>query len=380
MPEALIALFWLSAFAVAWTYVGYPLFITLLARWRPRPHQKGNVLPTASLIIPAYNEEDVIGEKLENALALDYPQERMEIIVVADGSTDQTAEIVRRFADRGVHLLFQPERRGKIAAMNRAVPYARGEILVFSDANAMMEPKSLKVLVRNFADARVGCVSGEKRVRTDQCVQAQGESAYWRYESAIKRAESLVNTTIGAVGEFFAIRRELYRSLREDSIIEDFVLSMQLVMDGWRVVYEPEAVAWEKASPSLGAEWERRTRMSAGGFQSIGRLKHLFSLKHTFIAFQFFSHKLLRWYAPFFMISAWFTTLVLYSFDLYRWFFWGQTAFYLLALVGGLLSMQGWRWRPLWLVFYFCFANATALNGFWRYMTGQQNVTWKKVR
>jgi cellulose synthase/poly-beta-1,6-N-acetylglucosamine synthase-like glycosyltransferase len=380
MQEVLIALFWLSAFAVTWTYVGYPLFITLMAHWRPRPHQKGNILPAVSLIIPAYNEEDVIGEKLENALALDYPQERMEIIVVADGSTDQTAEVVQRFADRGVHLLFQPERRGKIAAMNRAVPYARGEILVFSDANAMMEPKSLKVLVRNFADARVGCVSGEKRVRTGQCVQAQGESAYWRYESAIKRAESLVNTTIGAVGEFFAIRRELYRSLREDSIIEDFVLSMQLVMDGWRVVYEPEAVAWEEASPSLSAEWERRARNCAGGFQAVGRLGRLFSPRHAFIAFQFLSHKLLRWLAPFWMILSWATTLALYPVTFFRWLFWGQTAFYFLALIGGFLATQGWRWRPLWPIFYFCFANLTALGGFWRYLIGAQTNLWKKVR
>jgi cellulose synthase/poly-beta-1,6-N-acetylglucosamine synthase-like glycosyltransferase len=380
MQEALIALFWLSAFAIIWTYIGYPLFITLLARWRPRPHQKDEIMPTVSLIVPAYNEEAVIKEKLENALALDYPRDRMEIIVVADGSTDRTVEIVQGFADRGVRLLFQPERRGKIAAMNRAVPYAKGEILVFSDANAMMEPKSLKVLVRNFADAHVGCVSGEKRVRTDYRVQAQGESAYWRYESAIKRAESLVNTTIGAIGEFFAIRRELYRPLREDSIIEDFVLSMQLVMDGWRVVYEPEAVAWEEASPSLRAEWERRARNCAGGFQAVGRLSRLFSPRYGFIAFQFLSHKLLRWLAPFFMILAWATTLALYPVTFFRWLFWGQAIFYLLALVGGFLAIRGHRWRPLWLIFYFCFANATALGGFWRYITGQQNVVWKKVR
>lgn len=380
MQEALIALFCLSAFAVAWTYIGYPLFITVLARWRPRPHRKENILPAVSLIIPAYNEEAVIKEKLENALALDYPKERMEIIVVADGSTDRTVEIVQSFADRGVQLLFQPERRGKIAAMNRAVPYAKGEILVFSDANAMMEPKSLKILVRNFADVNVGCVSGEKRVRADQRVQAQGESAYWRYESAIKRAESLVNTTIGAVGEFFAIRRDLYRPLREDSIIEDFVLSMQLVMDGWRVIYEPEAVAWEEASPSLRAEWERRARNCAGGFQAVGRLGRLFSPRYGFIAFQFLSHKLLRWLAPFFMILAWAIALALYPLAFFRWLFWGQTAFYFLAFIGGLLAIQGWRWRPLWLIFYFCFANLTALGGFWRHLTGAQTNLWKKVR
>lgn len=380
MRGVLIILFWLSAIAVAWTYVGYPLFIMLLARWRLRPHQRADILPTVSLIIPAYNEESVIRQKLENVLDLDYPPEQLEIIVVADGSTDRTVEIAESFADRRVRLLFQPERQGKIAAMNRAVPYARGEILVFSDANAMLDPLSLRALVRNFADPQVGCVSGEKRVGTDRRVQAQGESLYWRYESGIKRAESLVNTSIGAVGEFFAIRRELYYPLREDSIIEDFVLSMQLVMEGWRVIYEPEAVAWEEASPTLRAEWERRARMCAGGFQSIGRLRRLFSPRYAFVAFQFLSHKVLRWLAPFLMALIWLSALALSSFAIYRWLFWLQTAFFTLAFLGGLLAVKGWQWRPLWLLFYFCFANATALGGLWRYVMGRQNVTWKKVR
>lgn len=380
MPEILMALFWLSAFAVAWTYVGYPFLIRILARWRPRPHRQDNILPAVSLIIPAYNEEAIIRQKLENALALDYPAERMEIIVVADGSTDQTVNIVKSFADKGVQLLFQPERRGKIAAMNRAVPYAKGEILVFSDANAMMEPLSLRALVRNFADPQVGCVSGEKRVSADRRVQAQGESAYWRYESGIKRAESLVNTTIGAIGEFFAIRRELYRPLREDSIIEDFVLSMQLVRNGWRIIYEREAIAWEEASPTLKAEWERRARNCAGGFQAIGRLGWLFSPRYAFVAFQFISHKLLRWLAPFFMTLAWISSLALYPLTLYRWLFWGQTVFYSLALIGGFLAIKGRRLPPLWLIFYFCFANLTALGGFWRYLTRTQTNLWKKVR
>lgn len=380
MQELLIALFWFSVSALIWTYVGYPLFIVMLARWRPRPHKRADILPSVTLIIPAYNEETIIRQKLENALALDYPPEKMEIIVVADGSTDRTVEIAESFAGRGVRMLFQPERRGKIAAMNRAVPCAKGEILVFSDANAFMKPQSLRALVRNFADPQVGCVSGEKRIKADYRVQAQGESAYWRYESGIKRAESLFNTAIGAIGEIFAIRRELYHPLREDSIIEDFVLSMELVRDGWRIVYEPEATAWEEASPTLRAEWERRVRNCAGGFQALGRLGWLFSPRYAFMAFQFLSHKLLRWLAPLFMILTWFSNLALRSIPLYRWLFWGQTLFYFLALIGGLLAMMGWRLRPLWFVFYFCFANLTALGGLWRYLTGAQTNLWKKVR
>lgn len=380
MMTILIAAFWLSGLAVFWTYIGYPLAISLLAYLRPRPHRRADIYPSVSFIIPAYNEEAVIAQKLENTLGLDYPPDHLEIIVVADGSTDQTVAIATRFAPWEVRVLFQPERRGKIAAMNRAVSYAQGEILVFSDANAMLEPESLRALVRNFADPQTGCVSGEKRIRQNHYVQAQGESAYWRYEAWLKRAESLVNTTIGAVGEFFAIRRELYRPLREDCIIEDFVLSMQLVMEGWRVVYEPEAIAWEEASPSLVAEWERRARMSAGGFQAIGQLSKLFSPHYVLTLWQFLSHKLLRWLAPFFLILAWGSAFALYRVPFYRWLFWGQTFFYALASLGGLLALGGIRWRPFWLAFYFCFANATALGGFWRYVTRRQNVIWKRVR
>jgi biofilm PGA synthesis N-glycosyltransferase PgaC len=375
-----ITLLWLSALAVVWTYAGYPLFIRLLARWRPRPHRQADIQPSVSLIIPAYNEEAVIAAKLENVLGLDYPPERQEILVVADGSTDRTVEIVESYAARGVRLLFQPQRRGKIAAMNRAVPHAVGEILVFSDANAMIEQASLRTLVRNFADPQVVCVSGEKRIRSDSQVQARGESAYWRYEARLKEAESRVSTAIGAVGEFFAIRKERYRPMEEDNLIEDFVLSMRLVMDGWRVVYEPRAVAREEASPSLQAEWERRSRMAAGGFQAIGRLRGLFSPRYGLVAFQYFSHKVLRWTAPFAMFLAWASSACLYAIAFYRLLFWGQTGFYLLALLGWATVSLGWKCRPLQLVFYFCFANSTALSGFVRYVTGTQSVIWKKAR
>jgi cellulose synthase/poly-beta-1,6-N-acetylglucosamine synthase-like glycosyltransferase len=182
------------------------------------------------------------------------------------------------------------------------------------------------------------------------------------------------------VGEFFAIRKERYRPMEEDNLIEDFVLSMRLVMDGWRVVYEPGAVVWEAASPSLQAEWERRSRMAAGGFQVIGRLRGILSPRYGLAAFQYFSHKVLRWTAPFAMLLAWTSNTLLYRIDFYRLLFWGQTAFYLLALLGWVAVLLGWKLRPLRLAFYFCFANSTALGGFVRYVTGTQSVIWKKVR
>ncbi|MGC9356226.1 MAG: glycosyltransferase family 2 protein [Anaerolineae bacterium] len=375
-----VGLFFFSASMVVWTYLGYPLFIAVLARLRPRPHRRESIQPSITFVVPAYNEESVIVEKIENLQMLDYPAELREIIIIADGSNDGTVDLVKAYSERGVRLLFQPERQGKIAAMNRAVPFARGDILIFSDANAMMERDSIQQLVPNFADPAVACVSGEKRIRPDEEVQAEGESAYWRYEAFMKRADSLVNTAIGAVGEFFAIRRELYRPMETDNLIEDFVLSMRLVMDGWRVVYEPGAIVWEEASPSLKGEWRRRVRMAAGGFQAIGRLRGLLSPRHGLVTFQYVSHKVLRWLAPFLMILAFVSNAALYALPFFHLIFWLQVLFYALALVGWGMELLGWKWKPARMIFYFCFANATALGGFVRHVTRSQSVLWDKAR
>lgn len=372
--------FWLSGGAVVYTFLGYGVLITLLSRVIRRPVQRAPITPPVTLIISAYNEQAVIADKLENSFAIDYPHELLEILVVADGSDDCTCEIVSGFRARGVKLLHEPQRRGKIAAMNRAAPFATGEVLVFSDADAMLEPQAVRMLVANLADPKVACVGGEKRIRQDSSVQAKGEGAYWRYEAYLKRLDSSVNTAIGAIGELFAIRRELYRPMDDDLIIEDFVLTMRLVARGWRVVYEPAAVTWEHASPSLAGEWQRRVRIAAGGFQAIGRLLDMLNPLRGLAAIQYISHKVLRWLSPFFMVVAFVANLALAAEPLYAWLFAGQIIFYLLALAGFVLQTLGKRWWALQVPFYFCFANATSLAGFWRYVTGSQPVTWAKAR
>lgn len=377
---ALQIVFWVSALAVGYTYIGYPIVITVLAHFVRRPVRLAPITPSVSLIIPVYNEERIVADKLDNSLALDYPRDKLEIVVVTDGSTDGTNRIAASYADRHIRLLFEPPRRGKIAALNRAVPLTRGEIVVFSDANAMLEPSTLRYLVRNFADERVACAGGEKRVRGDSSMQGQGESAYWRYESYLKRCDNALGAAIGAIGELFAVRRERYTALEEDCVIEDFVLSLCLIQSGWRVVFEPKAVVWEQASPSLSAEWQRRTRMAAGGFQAVGRLKGMLNPFRGLPAFQYMSHKVMRWLAPFFMIAAFMANVGLWPFAFYRWMLALQVSFYLAAVVGYLSVRIGLRWWPLQLVFYFCFTNATALAGFYRYVTGSQPVTWEKVR
>jgi cellulose synthase/poly-beta-1,6-N-acetylglucosamine synthase-like glycosyltransferase len=374
------AVFWLSGLAVVYTFGGYALLLTILARLAHRPVRAAPITPAVTLIISAYDEEAVIAEKLDNALKVDYPRELLEIIVAADGSNDRTCEIVRQYVSRGIRLLHQPERRGKIAAMNRAAPFASGEVLVFSDADAMMQPQSIRALVANLADPQVACVGGVKRIRRDASVQAQGESAYWRYEAYLKKLDSTVNTAIGAIGELFAIRRELWRPMDADLLIEDFVVTMRLVERGWRVVYEPNAITWENASPSLRGEWRRRVRIAAGGFQAIGRLKGMLNPLRGFAAIQYISHKVLRWLSPFFMLAALIANLGLLHLTFYRWLFIAQIAFYALALLGFVLLQFRIRVWLLQIPFYFCFANATMLAGFWRYITGAQPVTWQKAR
>jgi cellulose synthase/poly-beta-1,6-N-acetylglucosamine synthase-like glycosyltransferase len=373
-------LFWLFVLLVAYTYVGYPLIITLLARFRRRPVRTAPITPTASLIIPAYNEESVIAEKLDNSLGLDYPPDRLEVLVVSDGSTDRTNQIVQRYATKGIALSYEPPRRGKIAALNRVVPLTTGDVLVFTDANAMLESTALRFLVRNLADERVACVGGEKRVRPTAEATARGESAYWRYESYLKRCDSAAGSAMGVAGELFAVRRDRYIEVEQDSIIEDFVLSLRLVQVGWRVVYEPKAVAWERGSPSLSGEWLRRTRIAAGGFQAILRLGGMWNPRLGLPAFQYISHRALRWMAPLFMAAAFIVNLFLLSQPLYCWALAGQMLFYAAGLMGFLLVRAEKRCRPLYLIFYFCFANLAALVGFFRYITRSQPVTWKKAR
>jgi len=246
---------------------------------------------------------------------------------------------------------------------------------VFSDANTLIDRGAIRALVRSYADPRVGGVSGEKQVR------GGGEGLYWRYESFLKRCDSALSSVMGAAGEFFSVRRELFQATEEDSVIEDFVLSMRLVQAGWRVVYESEAVAREEASPSLKGDWQRRTRIAAGGFQAIVRLRGLLTEASAIVVWQYCSHRVLRWaVTPFLLPAVYVFSALLADLAFYRWLLVAQTAFYVAAVAGyGLTRLRIWC-GALHAVFYLCFANAAALVGFWRYITKTQPVTWAKAR
>jgi cellulose synthase/poly-beta-1,6-N-acetylglucosamine synthase-like glycosyltransferase len=306
MTHALTFVWWVSFAALAYVYVGYPAGIALLVRVRgARPVRRDAVLRPVSLVISAYNEAAVIRQKIENALSLDYPSELLEIVVISDASSDGTDDIVRDYARRGVTLHVQPARRGKTAGLNRTVPALRGEIVVFTDANAMFEPAALRRLVRNFGDPDVGCVTGEARYVKGAATAADvGERMYWNYEIQLKRLETAMGSMVGGDGAIYAIRKELWQELPETAI-NDFLNPLQIVSAGWRAVYEPEAVCFEETAGGIGREYRRRIRIISRSLRAIFQAPAVLNpFRVGFFAVSIVSHKLLRWLSAFFMGAA----------------------------------------------------------------------------
>jgi biofilm PGA synthesis N-glycosyltransferase PgaC len=368
-------IFWFCVTLIFYTFLGYPLLIGLIARFFPCPNRMGDELPCVTLLIAAYNEADVLAEKLENSLGLDYPQERLHVVVVADGSTDETRSISESYFSRGVVTHFQPERQGKLAAINRVMPFLRDPVVIFTDANSMLTSTSIRMLVRHFADPTVAAVAGEKQV------DGGGEGLYWRYESFLKRSGSAVSSAMGAAGELFAVRRDLLTPLEADAILEDFLISMRLVLAGWRVIYEPAAIAREAPVYALWGEWERRVRIAAGGMQAIRRLSGLLAWPWSRITWQYISHRVLRWaVTPLLLPLVLVVNLALWSIPFYRLLALGQIAFYLLALLGFWQARAGKRGGLAYTVFFFVFTNLAALVGMGRGLTNRQSVVWAKTR
>jgi len=385
MLHILQAILWASLAGIAYTYVGYPLIIAALARLRPRPHATADIEPTVSVLVAAYNEEACIAQKIDNTLALDYPEDKLELVVVTDGSTDRTPDIVRSFASDRVRLLHQPERRGKPAAVERAFPHTRGEIVLFSDANCFFTRDVARRLVRHFADPTVGGVSGAKRLLDEgETPSGKGEGLYWRYESYLKACDSAVSSAMGAPGEVWAARRAAYVSPGPDAIIDDFVASLRLVEGGWRLIFDPEALAYERSSADLRGEWIRRTRMAAGGWQAFAKLRGMRRHPSMLVRFQYLSHRMLRWMVtPSLFVLALAANVPLVAMRagaVYDAALAVQVAGYGLAAAGW--AAARWGSRPGWLMapLYVGMLNAAALVGGWRYLTGRQSAVWKKAR
>ncbi|AMR33241.1 glycosyl transferase [Mucilaginibacter sp. PAMC 26640] len=384
--------FWISLFIAFYTFVGYGILLFIIIKIKRVVKGRtvvtdidDSALPECTLVVAAYNEEHFMQQKIDNCLALNYPAGKLKLVFVTDGSTDRTTEIITRYPQ--VQLLHRPERAGKIAAVHRAMAYVHTEAVVFTDANTFLNTDAIKKICRHYADYTVGCVAGEKRVQIDENADASaaGEGFYWKYESALKKWDSELYSVVGAAGELFSVRRNLYEDVPADTVLDDFMISMLIAKKGYRIVYEPEAYALETASENVTEELKRKVRIAAGGVQSILRLKPLlFSLKYPLLSFQYVSHRVLRWtVTPFFLILAFITNLALAFAEMgwvYELLFAGQVLFYLLAFLGFIMEKRQVRVKALFVPYYFCVMNYAVVAGIIRYFTKKQSSVWEKAQ
>ena len=373
-------IFWLSLGLMVYVYVGYPLMLVVVARRRKPPRRDDNYTPSVSMVIAAHNEEKVLREKIENSLRLDYQPERLEIIVASDGSEDGTNTLAREYADRGVTLHEITPRGGKTRALNLAIPRARGEILVLSDANTMYRPDAVRRLVRHFVDHSVGAVSGDVQLVNAAREYAASESLYYRYERWLQVLESRLGSIIGADGAMYALRREAFAPVPPQIIVDDFVISMNVACAGYRVIYEPEAIAVEQGTLSSSEEYGRKVRIVAGGIHALFCGQGVPGLKQPRLLWCYVSHKLLRWLMPLFLLAALGTSAAL-SRDafMYQAALITQVIFYAAAVLHRLGFRALERVRGGAVPYYFCLVNGAALTGLWRALKRTQAVTWRSA-
>jgi cellulose synthase/poly-beta-1,6-N-acetylglucosamine synthase-like glycosyltransferase len=376
-------IFWSSLAAVVYSYLGYALLLYVSSRLFGRdldpPEVIDEELPTASLLIAAHNEEQFIAQRVENALAMDYPREKLEIVVASDGSTDRTNEMVRQYADQGVRLLDFPQRRGKSTMLNDGIQQVGGEIVMLTDANTFFEPDAAKKLVRWFSDPKIGFVCG-RLILLDPRTGGNVDGLYWKYETFLKQCENRLGGLLGANGAIYAIRRSVYVPIPGETIVDDFVIPLlSRLRHRLMIHYDSTAVAREESPPTIRDEFRRRTRIGAGGFQSLQWLWPLMLPTHGWLAVTFISHKVLRWFCPFFLLAALVANLFLLDQPLYQALLVGQLVFYALSLVGMFVQANGLVPRLLRLTTMFTSMNLALFLGFWKWLAGRQKGVWQRT-
>jgi cellulose synthase/poly-beta-1,6-N-acetylglucosamine synthase-like glycosyltransferase len=384
--------FWVSLFIIFYTYIGYGLLvyiILLVKRSFLKTSKSEKVehaeLPSCSLVIAAYNEEELIQQKIENTLLLSYPEHLLKVYFVTDGSTDRTTEIIKKYPK--LILSHEDERKGKVAAMDRVMKYIDSEVVVFTDANTFLNKEALIAICSHYVDDSVGGVAGEKRVSFDEKADASsaGEGIYWKYESQLKKWDSELYSVVGTAGELFSIRRNLYEAVPYDTILDDFIISMRIAEKGYRVIYEPNAFATETASENINEELKRKIRISAGGMQAILRLRRLLNpFKFPTLTFQYISHRVLRWtLTPLLLILVFVVNFILVlqkGHDLYVVLFYLQVLFYGLAIAGWFLEKKQLKIKTTFIPYYFCVMNYAVLAGMIKMFQNKQSAVWVKAR
>lgn len=374
------ALFWVSTAVLAYTYFGYPLLLTLWRRARSRSSIRGSELPTVSVVVVAHNEAECIRQKIDNVLSLDYPPERLELIVASDGSTDATVARARSRRSRRVRVLAFLERRGKSAVLNDVVPAVSNEIVVLVDARQRVERRALMALVGHFSDPAVGGVGGDLILVDSHARGAQlarGIGAYWSYEKAIRRLESDIDSTIGTTGALYAIRRHLFEPIPDDTILDDVLIPMQVTRRGYRMLLEPRARAYDQLSSTVDTEFRRKVRTIAGNFQLFARAPWLLSPGENRLWLQTLSHKFLRLMAPPALVAAFFSSALLMHEPFYAVAFALQSIFYAAAFGGHRMRLRPRKHPVLNVPYAFCVLTWATVVGFARWVTGRQGVMWQ---
>ena len=384
-----IALLLLVCFAIVfYTYVGYACVVGILASLK-RMAKVGmhsvddSFQPQVALVVPCFNEGYILHQKVQNSLALNYPAAKLQLVFITDGSTDGSEVLLQQY--KQVTVLHQPERKGKAAAENRAMALVKADFVIFCDANTTLNADAIKNIVRHFADEKVGAVSGEKRVITQDknSASSAGEGVYWKYESWLKKQDSDLHTTAGGAGELIAFRKSCFTPLPDDTILDDFVASMQIAIKGYKVIYEPEAYAQETASLNVTEETKRKIRIAAGAWQALFRLPQALNpFNDALLAFIFISHKVFRWsLAPIALVIMIPTSYILHVYA-GGWFslFWIlQQLFYFLAILGKLFEHKQVRIKLFFIPYYFVVTNYCMIAGFVRFIKGNQSVKWEKA-
>lgn len=388
--ETIAIIFWIGAFVVFYTYVGYGMLLWMLVKVKEsvcRPVQPAlpEELPEVTLFIAAYNEELIVKDKMANCRELNYPAEKLKIMWVTDGSNDRTNDLLSEYPD--VSVRFSPERRGKTAAFNRGMPFVTTPYVVYTDANTMLNPDAIREIIRQFMNPLVGCVAGEKRVMQQSQQSAEStEGIYWKYESKLKELDFRLYSAVGAAGELFAIRTNLFANLPEDTLLDDFTLSMRIAMQGSRIAYCSAAYAVEGASADMKEEGKRKVRIAAGGLQSIYRLGGLFNIfRYGVLSWQYISHRVLRWsITPVLLFALLPLNVVLALNGQHKAFYMVvlalQGVFYLCGLGGYLLAKRKLKNKLLFVPYYFLFMNVNVLLGI-RYLVRKRGSgAWEKAK
>lgn len=382
---------------VLYTYVGYGLVVWLLIKirgpYKATDRIAGPFDPEVTLIVPAYNEMACLPEKVANSLAQEYPADKLRILFVTEGSTDGSEEYLHATHGDRIAVLGGSRRRGKVAAMNEAMLLVKTPIAIFTDANTQLNKQAVRLIVEQFRDPKTGAVAGEKRILTadSESAAGAGEGLYWKYESQLKKWDAELYSIVGAAGELFAVRTELYEPVETDTILDDFIISLRIAGRGYRVGYEPEAYALEHPSFSILDEQKRKVRISAGGFQSMVRLAYLLNpFRYGLLTFEYVSHRVSRWaIAPVCLVLILLLNLLILLqpegehsalYPVWGVLMAGQVFFYAIAWLGYLLEKRQLRWKAAFVPFYFTFMNVSALKGLVRYLRGNQSGAWEKVR